>query len=89
MVRDVEFHRDVAIGIGDGQLGHGVRVEAGDGGRKVELTETEMGAGRIYAHEIVVAFKCYSAAGAAGGVGVGRGNAPGDAFGWVQGTPSG
>ena len=89
MVRDVEFHRDVAAGIGDGQLGDRVRVEAGDGGRQVELAEPEMGAGRIDAHEIVVAFKCYSAAGAAGGVGVGCGNAPGDALGWVQGPPSG
>ena len=53
------------------------------------MTETEMGAGRIYAHEIVVAIKRHAEAGAAGGVAGGRGNAPGDAFGWVQGPPSG
>ena len=53
------------------------------------MAEPEMGAGRIDAHEIVVAIKRLPAVGAAGGVAGGRGNAPGDAFGWVQGPPSG
>src|ERR1039457_535487 len=47
-----------------------------------------MGARGIHANEIVVAIQRDPAAGAADGVAIGRGNAPGDALCGVQGAPS-
>ena len=65
LASDAQLHRDRAAGIGDGQLRHRVRAEAGHGGRQVELAEPEMGARGIHANEIVVAIQRDPAAGAA------------------------
>src|ERR1035438_2339065 len=47
-----------------------------------------MSAGGIHANEVVVAIQRDPAAAAADGVAIGRGNAPSDALGGVQGAPS-
>src|ERR1035441_4130717 len=47
-----------------------------------------MGARGLHANEIVVAIQRDPAAGAADGVAIGRGNAPGDALCGVQGAPA-
>jgi len=54
--------------------------------RQVELAEPEMGTGGIHAHVIVAAVQRDPAAGAAGGVAVSRGDAPGYVLGRVQTT---
>jgi hypothetical protein len=53
--RDAELERDLACGVGNGQLSHGVLTEDRFGGREVELRQVEIGAPGVQAHKEVVA----------------------------------